>query len=203
MKTKIMLAVSIVTTLVLFSGCEESKQVETGFLSDYSKLQKESDTSLRYVNNEALAKYSSFMVDPVKMHFHSGAESKGQLTEQQITDLTNYLHTKILEAVQGAGKKVAYQPAAGVARIRVALTDIKRSSELSMLPQASLMGAGIGGASMEAEVVDSMTGEQIGAVLESAKGSNIPLANLGDWTAAKSVMDGWAARFQKRLEESR
>jgi len=201
MKTKIMLAVSVVVALVLFSGCDESSQVKTGFLSDYSKLQKESDTCLRYVNDEALAKYSGFMVDPVKVYLRSDPE--GKLTEQQITDLTNYLHTKILEAVQGAGKKVVYQPAAGVARIRVALTDVQRSSELSMLPQASLLGAGIGGASMEAEVVDSMTGEQIGAVFESAKGPNIPLANLGDWTAAKNVMDGWGERFQKRLEGSR
>jgi hypothetical protein len=54
---------------------------------------------------------------------------------------------------------------------------------------------------MEAEVVDSVTGQQIGAVVESGKGSRIPFANLGDWTAAKSVMDGWADRFQKRLEE--
>jgi hypothetical protein len=49
-------------------------------------------------------------------------------------------------------------------------------------------------------VVDSMTGQQVGAVVESAKGGRIPFTNLGDWTAAKSVMDGWAERFQKRLE---
>jgi hypothetical protein len=60
-----------------------------------------------------------------------------------------------------------------------------------------------GGATMEAELVDSMTGKQIGAVMESGKGSRIPFSNLGDWTAAKGVMDGWAARFQKRLEEAR
>jgi len=40
-----------------------------------------------------------------------------------------------------------------------------------MLPQASLMGAGVGGAAMEAELVDSVTGKQIGAVIESRKGS--------------------------------
>jgi hypothetical protein len=67
----------------------------------------------------------------------------------------------------------------------------------------NLLGAGIGGSSMEAEVVDSISGKQIGAVLESAKGGRIPFTNLGDWSAAKSVMDGWAERFQKRLEEAK
>jgi len=52
-------------------------------------------------------------------------------------------------------------------------------------------------------MLQSRSGEQIGAVLESAKGPNIPLVNLGDWTAAKNVMDGWGERFQKRLEGSR
>ena len=56
---------------------------------------------------------------------------------------------------------------------------------------------------MEAEIIDSKTGEQIGAVVEAQKGSRIPFANLGEWDAAKQVMNDWAKRFQKRLESSR
>jgi hypothetical protein len=194
-----MLVVSLGIALVLFTGCGPG-QAKTGFLSDYSKLQKESDSSMRYVDEKSLPEYSAFIVDQVKLVFYPGAKGEGKLTDEQIADLTSYLNTKIREAVQGAGKKIAYQPAAGVARIRVALTDLEKTGAINILPQASLLGAGIGGASMEAEVVDSMTGKQIGAVLESAKGGRIPFTNLGDWSAAKSVMDGWAKRFQKRLE---
>ena len=82
----------------------------------------------------------------------------------------------------------------------MALTDISGSTATSLLPQAKLMGAGIGGASMEAEVVDSMTGEQIGAVVESKKGSKMPFANLGEWDAARQVIDDWAKRFKKTLQ---
>ena len=192
----------VIGSCLFLLGCTEQKKY-TGFLSNYSKLQEESSSSLRYVNEEAVARYSGFIVDPVKVEFYSGSKSKGKLTDQQITDLTSYMHTKILEAVQGGGKKVAYQPAAGVARIRVALTDIEKTSAINIVPQASLLGAGIGGASMEAEIVDSISGEQIGAVVESGKGGRIPFTNLGDWTAAKKVMDGWADRFQKRLESTR
>jgi hypothetical protein len=53
---------------------------------------------------------------------------------------------------------------------------------------------------MEAEVVDSVAGEQIGAIVQSKQGSKMPFSNLGDWTAAKGVMDAWADRFQKTLE---
>jgi ATP-dependent Clp protease ATP-binding subunit ClpA len=199
MKTKMMFVLSLAIALVLCNGCS-SEQAKTGFLSDYSKLQKESDSSMRYINDKMLPKYSAFVIDPVKAVIQPEKKTERKLTDQQITDLTSYMNTKIREAVQAAGKKIAYQPAAGVARIRVALTDLEKTGAINMLPQASLLGAGIGGASMEAEVVDSMTGQQVGAVVESAKGGRIPFTNLGDWTAAKSVMDGWAERFQKRLE---
>jgi hypothetical protein len=80
----------------------------------------------------------------------------------------------------------------------------ERSIEiLAKRTQAKLIGAGIGGASMEAEIVDSMTGEQIGAVVESKMGTRMPFANLGEWDAAKQVMDDWAKRFKKRLDEVR
>jgi hypothetical protein len=198
-ETSVLMVVAIGLMLIQ-SGCGSGGPAKTGFLTDYSRLRKESDTSLRYINERALAKYSSFIVDRVEVHFHSGAKSKGKLTEQQISDLTNYMHAKIVKAVEDSGNRVAYQPVAGVARIRVALTDINKSSAASLLPQAKLAGVGLGGASMEGEIVDSMTGEQIGAVVEAQKGSRIPFANLGEWDAAKQVMNDWAKRLQKRLE---
>jgi hypothetical protein len=201
MKRSVLMILTIVLAVVL-TGCSSARPT-TGFLSDYSKLEKESDTSMRYVDNVAVAKYSGFIVDPVQVRFYEGSKSEGKLSDQQITDLTSYMHEKILEAVRASGKTVAYQPGVGVARIRVALTDIEKTSAINILPQTSLLGVGIGGASMEAEVIDSATGKQVGAVVESGKGGRIPFTNLGDWTASKKVMDGWAERFQKRLEESK
>ena len=203
-ETSTLMILTIVVMLVQ-CGCGPGSAVKTGFLSDYSRLRAESGTSLRNVNRASLARYSNFIVDPVEVHFHSGSKAieqrtKGKLTQRQLTDLTNYMHSKITQVIRQSGKKIAYQPAAGVARIRVALTDISSSTAASLLPAAKVVGAGIGGASMEAEVVDSMTGEQIGAVVESKQGSKMPFANLGEWDAAKQVMDDWAKRFKKTLQ---
>ncbi len=204
-KTSVLMVVAVGLMLMQF-GCGSNAVVKTGFLTDYSRLRSESSTSLRYINKGALARYSNFIVDPVEVHFHRGAKAvehrtKGKLTQRQVTDLTNYFHAKAIKAVENSGNRVVYRPAAGVARLRVALTDIDRSTAASLLPQAKLFGAGIGGASIEVEVIDSMTGEQIGAVVESKKGSKMPFANLGQWDAAKQVMDDWAKRLQKRLDE--
>jgi hypothetical protein len=188
----------IVTLVLVLSGCR-SKQVETGFLSDYSKLQKEGSV-LRYVNEVELKQYDSFIVNKVEVHLYEGEKSKGKLTDEELGDLTNYMHAKIVEAVENAGDKVVYQPAAGVARIRIALTDLDASNAVTILPQASLLGAGLGGAAAEAEIIDSMTDQQIAAFVMKQQGSRIPFTNLGKWTAAKQVIDKWAKKFQKRIE---
>ncbi len=204
-KTSVLMVVAVAVMLAQ-CGCDSGGAAKTGFLTDYSRLRKESDTTLRNVNQRALAKYSNFIVDPVEVYFHRGSKAvehrtKGKLTQQQLTDKTNYFHTMIIKAVEDSGNRVVYQPASGVARIRVALTDIDRSTLISLMPTAKVIGgAGIGGASMEAEIVDSMTGEQLAAIVESRKGSRIPLANLGDWDAARQVMKDWAKSLQKRLE---
>ena len=78
------------------------------------------------------------------------------------------------------GNNVVYQPAPGVVRVRLVLTDIEKTNAVNLLPQASLLGVGLGGAAMEGEVINSMTDMQIGVVVESQKGSRIPFSNLGE-----------------------
>jgi hypothetical protein len=207
-RTKLLMVLAI-GIMVIQCGCGSKEKVQAvGFLSDYSRLITVSDSSLQYVNKSALAKYSTVIIDPVEAHFHEGAnaiedQTKGKLTEEKIKDLRNYMHSKIAKAAYDAGYRTVWQPGPTVARIRVALTDISKSSVASLIPQAKLIaGAGIGGASMEAEIVDSITGEQILAVVESKTGTRIPFANLGKWDAAKQVIDGWAKRLKMRLIEA-
>lgn len=202
------LVVAAVGLMLMQCGCGAEKVVKTGFLSDYSRLTVKSESSLRYVNESALARYSSFIVDRVTLYFHSGADgiedkTKGKLTQEKIDDLTNYLHSKLVEAVKDSGYSVVHQPGPGVARIRAALTDIDKTSIVTLYPGAKLSGLGLGGAALEAEIVDSNTGEQIAGLVEAQKGSRIPFVGLGKWDAAKQAMDEWGKRLQKRLEETK
>ncbi len=202
---KLILVVAI-SGIALMVGCSsETKQARTGFISDYSKLKAVSDDSYRYIDKAALSSYKKFIVDDVQVHFFKGAsaieaKSEGKLTEQELENLTNYFHAAIVKAIINSGCEVVTRPGKGVARLRIALTDIKETDALNVLPQASLLGAGVGGAALEFEVVDSLTDKQIVAVVESRKGSRVPFANLGDWGTAKGIMDNWAARIEKALK---
>lgn len=201
-KTNLLILLAI-GAMIFQSGCD-SKLTTTGFLSDYSRMQSESNPALWYVKEDALDSYSGFIVDPVKVRFHKGAkaieeQTKGKLTQLEIKLLSNYMHAKIVEAIQNVGKNVVEQPGPGVARIRVAITDIEKSTIASLSPQAKLAGIGLGGASMEAEIIDSITDQQIVLVIKAKKGSRIPFVNLAPWDAAKQVLNDWAKRFQKNL----
>ena len=148
MKTEnVMRNVMLVAVIGIFAfgGCGGAGQNRTGFISDYSKLQAVSDDSYRYVDEPAVAKYSGFIVDDVQVHFFACAsaieeKSKGKITEQNLNDLTNYFHSAIVKAISDSGRQVVHQAGPGVARIRIALTDIKETSALNVLPFASVAG---------------------------------------------------------------
>ena len=197
--------------VAIMSGCGggDKKMVKTGFLSDYTKLTAVSDSSLRYLDKPALVGYSSFIVDKVDAHFQEGTEAlesrfKGKLRDDEIADLTNYFHAALVKAIGDAGFGVVFQPGPGVARIRTAITDIAETNVvLAAVPQTRMLtGAGVGGASLEFEVVDSQTSRQIAAGVERKAGSRVPFTGLTEWGGAKAAMDAWAKRLKDRLKEA-
>ncbi len=186
--------------LSICAGCQSTPK-PVGFLSDYSRLTAEG-SNLRYVDEERLADYSKYLVDPVKIHFHEGA--KGRDTDSAtLRRLKTALHAAIVESLSSPYRVVS-QPGPGVARIRVAITDIKKdTAALNILPTTRVTGLGLGGASMEGELVDSQSGDQIAAVIQSQQGDVLSLAGYKKWSSAESVLKAWAKQFRKRLDEAK
>ena len=171
-KTKLLMVLTV-ALMVIQCGCSAKLGRQTGFLSDYSKLQKQSDVSYRYIG-PYLGRYSKFIVDPVKAHFHTGSKAS-KLSADDITDMQNYMHTAIVDAISDR-YSIVYRPGPGVARVRLALTDLKKSKIVQNIwPGSKLLGSGLGGASLEAELVDSQSGTQIGAAVESQLGNRLSL----------------------------
>ncbi len=205
---KSILCLGLVAFVTQLCSCGETEIQKTGFLSDYSKLREQSDTRSVYAGpKENLGRYSKFIVDPVQVHFHTGSEaiekrSKGKLKEEDVRDLRNYMHASIIEALLDR-YDIVHQSGPGVARIRVALTDLEKSEvALNIWPSTKLSGIGLGGATMEAEVVDSQTGKQIHALVELQKGNRFSLDGISKWGDAKGVMDKWAKSLRERLDEA-
>ncbi len=200
-RTSLLMALSIIV-LAVQSGCGPKGPQTTGFLSNYSRLEAVSDTSLRYINpRNTLGNYSKFILDPVAVHFHSKAKGT-DISSSELAEIRQYMYAAVHNAILDH-YNVVRQPGPGVARIRIAITDIEKSSlALNIIPATKLAGAGLGGVSMEGEVVDSLSGEQIVAVIQSQKGRRLSLEGLSKWGDAKAVIAGWAQRFKERLDEA-
>ena len=200
MNKTITIIVLVVIALSYLSGCDSGPSTikPANFLTDYSKLTYNGHNSYTYVNDKGLRHYHSFIVDPVNINLLKATQSEHNLSAQQIQDLGNYLHSKLIEAVRESGKRITFVPNGGVARIRTALTDIIETEWAGTLPSGS--GSGVGGASIELEILDSMFGVQLAAAIESREGSKILFTNFGDMNTAKSVVDNWTSRLKKRLK---
>jgi hypothetical protein len=192
----------IIITLATITGCAEKTLQRTGFLSTYARLDSTPEGNLRYVNMNRLGIYSKFIIEPVVFRLYNVPVGKRPDMRTR-TELSNYMYQAIVKAMQERYMVVS-QPAPQVARVRVAITDIDKSlSSLNVLPASKLSGIGLGGVSMEAEVIDAITGEQIGAVVQSKKGNRVSTAGLNEWGDAHAVMDEWAQRFRNVLDEAR
>ncbi len=188
---------------LFFIGCTAQSPQFTGFLSNYSKLQARSDTSFAYLDMSELGKYSKFIIDPVVIRLYKDSEANLNLSQEDRTDLKNYMHTALVKEIEGGPYEIVYRPGPGVARVRIALTDLKKSDIVqNTMPMTKLAGSGLSGASLEAELIDSQTHKQIGAIVESQLGERLSLDGYSDWGDAKAIMDGWAKRFRERLDES-
>ena len=188
-------SVFLVLGLFFVAGCESSapsaKMPVTGFLSNYSRLEPISDTSYRYTNPKYdLANYTKFIVEPVEVIF-SGQRKDEVKSWDDKEKLRAYMHRALVNALEPRYQAVAAQPGPGVARVRVALTNVERSAPLKL-----------GGVSMEAELLDSQTSEQMAALIESQR-KGVPFYGYDQWSGARAVMDDWAKRFYNRLEEVR
>ncbi len=172
-------------------GCEPEKPKATGFLSNYSHLRPESNSKSRYLPpNYRLAQYSRFIVEPVALRLDE--KTKAQLgPDTKLEELAQYMRGAIVKTLEPR-YSVTTTPGPGTARLRVALTQLKKSSPLSP-----------GGAGIEAELLDSQTNEQLAAWQEFDQVRTGGSTGLSEWDDARRVMDDWAQQLYAALEARR
>jgi hypothetical protein len=197
-KVKLLMAV-VVGLAVMLGGCAQKAQ-ETGFLSSYANLEPVSDNLMRYIGPN-VGQYSKFIIDPITVKFYD-KETAEKVKPEDVKHLEEFLYAEILKDKPDRYQIVS-EPGPGVARIRIAITNLKKSEPaLNVLPQTKLTGIGLGQASVEMEGVDSVTGQQLAAAITSETGSRFSFSGLSAWGDVEAVMKDWAKRIWKRIDEA-
>ena len=191
-------SLSLLTTLGALSGCASTPPPRTGFIGDYSKLQKVDEGKMRYISPQ-LREFSAYIVDPVQIR-----AKRDSIKPEQRAEVARYMHDALVKVLTTGGYRIATQAGVGVARVRMAITDIQDAKwYLNLHPATKVTGAGRAGASMEAEVVDSVTGAQLAAAIRSGRGKEFELNPFSTIDDVKSVIDQWAKDAGERLKELR
>jgi hypothetical protein len=199
--TKAICVAAVVTTM--FAGCATVQDPgKSGFLSDYSRLEEIAENHLVYDSGN-IGDFSSFIIEPVAM-VYSQPEDKRVFDDEELEDLQTHFKDAVREALtKDNGYQVVETPGAGTARLHIGITDVDDTiGALNISIYTKITGAGLGGAAIEGEIVDSVTGEQIAAVIRWGSGSRILRAGFTHTGDAKILINRWANDLRDRMDEA-
>ena len=186
------------------SGDNDFGLVPSGFLSDYSKLARSTapDTNGAYIyrnRSKSLGLYKMVIIEPVKVHLRPDAAGRKQ-SPNKLRNLASYFESKLRENLANSFPEVS-QPAFGVMRIRAAIVDATPT-----LPNAKGVEGPpvVGMAAMELEILDSQTGEQLAAAVDSRPGRWHLVKNLTQEDGyTKDLLNQWAVLLRNALDDVR
>ncbi len=217
-----MTSVSLLAAVVV--SCTSTSQMRrtkaTGFLGDYSQLREGEggEAQLVYIRpGVRWAAYDKIIIDPITAYAIPG-NALAKLPKEQLNGLASYLYSTTREQLM-QDYQIVKSPGPGTLRVRIALTDAGSGSPVrgvtsSVLPigvalsalktVATGSGTGTGYARVEMELLDSQTGQRLGAAVDAQSGNKRDFfGNFDRWDDAQDAFDNWAKQFHTRLLELR
>lgn len=177
--------------MLLLGACTSStanKENYSGFLKDYSQLEKvklaDGTPTMRWVSPKLKAgNYTQIFIDPVIVY--PAPKSSAQVHYKLILDAASYLEQAVAQQIRGAGMEVVDYPAPGALRLRAAITTVESKAEglkaYEVIPIAAIV-AGVTTATgardrnveafLEVEVTDISTGEVMSRAVKKGISEN-------------------------------
>jgi hypothetical protein len=215
------LGAALLVALAFMAGCgiirplrqRRGEAEHAGFLKDYSQLQPQEGYQAKevYVNPQAAwSSYNAIFIDSVVLWVNDPSKAPSKEDQQMLTDMLY----KALADKLGEKFALADRPGPGVIRLRAALTEAKGArvalnAITTVIPQlrvvSTLGGVAadtatlVGAASLEAEMVDSITNERLAAAVDAVAGTKGLLRAFSKWADVQKACDTWAERARDFL----
>jgi len=195
----------LVNIIILFmvTGCaaRQVRLTETGFLSDYSGLKEDEDSGGMqiYRNPDANvgSRYSKILIAPLQFKLDSAATAR-KIKDKDWKELSDYFYGQLKEALEG-NYQIVDSPGQDVLIFRSAVTNIVPNIGILNINMISLFsGTGLGGASLEAELVGSIDGERVMAFTDARKGRKFK-TGFETWGHAEEALGFWAGVIAENL----
>jgi len=208
--TRLLLVLLVVTssTLALADREVETKDF-SGWMKDYDSLTyKEERNAFIFFNEAKRGMYKKVILDEVVIYSADG-ETQGEIAEKS----SSYMAKGLADLLENKGL-AASEPGPDVIRLKVAITAVEKSKEdlkvYNFVPVAAVFRgaqAATGNvatyidAMFEAEMVDSVSGDRVAAIV--AKGIEETEKRSGDeltFDDVKPSLDKWLGQYSTTLD---
>jgi len=197
---RIMILPVMVASLFM-GGCANMSNHSSGFLDSYQHLKPDPKDSHRLVYEQADWKksdYTSVIIEPAVVRLTS--EDQAKFTAQEVADLAAY-GDKALRKAFAKEWRIVTAAEAGTLRIRSAITGVDTSNPaLNVVTSLFICPVDNGGVSVEYEVRDATTGEQLVALAGFTNAT--PLEGLWAYTRfgqAHFAINHWSVELRKMV----
>jgi hypothetical protein len=205
--------------LLALDGCAATRErrgtpEESGFLGDYSQLQKNPDYKAALVYFKPgvqWSRYNSIQLDSAGLWLKEGTKVSPE-DEQKLTDT-------LYGAMYGQLSKyfvITSQPGPNTLRLRVALTQAQGAKVgvrvvTTVVPQLRMLGgviglagdtaATVGSATVEMEALDSVTNQRLAAAVDDRAGTKVLFAKRAytTWGDVQAACEYWSEGAAYRL----
>jgi len=179
------------------------KDQYSGFLKDYSQLKEEKDANkepvMRYINSKLVSgAYNKIIIDPVV--FYPEPHADENVDADTLSQIKDYFDKDLRQKI-GEQAAIVDQAGPGVVRMRVAISAVADEAAAlkpyQYIPFAFLLHAvkkAAGKSAMDAdlfaelELVDSQSGERLGAVVKKGIGTEVKEEKEGADKGEKKVV---------------
>lgn len=180
------------------------KTPKSGFLKDYSQFQADpKDKSLLWYEKKGTdwKRFKKLMIEPAVVYLHPEARNRA-IQPEELEKLTAYFRETVVKEVQDQ-YPVVDTPGPDVLRIRAAITDVIPVKPVTNILSTAVIGIPLdmGGAAIEAEFLDSETGERLGAVVDLKLGTPLDVSGFTPLGHARSAFRQWAKELKQALSE--
>lgn len=194
----------LLVLLMTLASCAApvKEQARSGFISDYSSLEEVSKNAYLFTSPK-VANYDKFRIEgPFILIEDLPDTDKPEFSDEEIDELRHYFRERLSEAItEDDGYLVVDEPGDGVATIRIAITAADATvGALNITIYTKVTGAGLGGAAMEGEMVDSVSGEQLAAAVQWGSGSRVMRAGFTKLGDAKLQINRWTRKLRERID---
>ena len=217
---KFALCAAVASTALLFSSSQADDLIYSGFMSDYTQLEKVTDGSAdyRYIvpgAEERMAQYDAVIIDQPEIFIANDSPYRG-VKPKQLDALADALRAAIAGALSD-DLNIVDTPGENVLFLSVAATNLKLTKKkkgiLGYTPVGLVTGAVKGAATsdiakkanlqdlvIEVEVFDSVTNERLVAIIDSRGGGK---TNPSSWQELEELMAKYGKIMQCRFDNAR